>query len=173
MADELTSADKAAGAADAAKSAEDDWAAALAEQAVTDDAAPKAEDDWAAALAEQETTPAASANSAAAAQTADIFPSFSAPGAAPGSIMNELDMILDIPVQLTVELGRTKITIKNLLQLAHGSVVELDALAGEPMDVLVNGTLIAQGEVVVVNDKFGIRLTDIITPSERMRKLGR
>jgi flagellar motor switch protein FliN len=88
-------------------------------------------------------------------------------------MMNELDMILDIPVKLTVELGRTKITIKNLLQLAHGSVVELDAMAGEPMDVLVNGTLIAQGEVVVVNDKFGIRLTDIITPSERMRKLNR
>jgi flagellar motor switch protein FliN/FliY len=79
-------------------------------------------------------------------------------------------MILDIPVQLTVELGRTKIAIRNLLQLAHGSVVELDGLAGEPMDVLVNGTLIAQGEVVV-NDKFGIRLTDIITPAERIRKL--
>ena len=89
------------------------------------------------------------------------------------SMMNELDMILDIPVQITVELGRTKITIKNLLQLAHGSVVELDAMAGEPMDVMVNGTLIAQGEVVVVNDKFGIRLTDIITPSERMRKINR
>ena len=88
-------------------------------------------------------------------------------------MMNELDMILDIPVQIAVELGRTKITIKNLLQLAHGSVVELDAMAGEPMSVFVNGTLIAQGEVVVVNDKFGIRLTDIITPSERMRKLGR
>ena len=88
-------------------------------------------------------------------------------------MMNELDMILDIPVQIAVELGRTKITIKNLLQLAHGSVVELDAMAGEPMGVFVNGTLIAQGEVVVVNDKFGIRLTDIITPSERMRKIGR
>ena len=74
---------------------------------------------------------------------------------------------------IAVELGRTKITIKNLLQLAHGSVVELDAMAGEPMSVYVNGTLIAQGEVVVVNDKFGIRLTDIITPSERMRKVGR
>ena len=86
---------------------------------------------------------------------------------------NDIDMILDIPVQLTVELGRTKITIKNLLQLAQGSVVELDGLAGEPMDVLVNGCLIAQGEVVVVNDKFGIRLTDIVTPSERMRKLNR
>lgn len=86
---------------------------------------------------------------------------------------NDIDFILDIPVQLTVELGRTKIAIKNLLQLAQGSVVELDGLAGEPMDVLVNGCLIAQGEVVVVNDKFGIRLTDIITPAERIRKLNR
>ncbi len=82
-------------------------------------------------------------------------------------------MILDIPVQLTVELGRTRIPIKNILQLAQGSVVELEAMAGEPMDVLVNGYLIAQGEVVVVNEKFGIRLTDIVTPSERMRRLSR
>ncbi len=131
------------------------------------------EDDWAAAMAEQTTTDtASSAMSGVAAQPADIFPSFGGGGQQPG-ILNELDMILDIPVQITVELGRTKITIKNLLQLAHGSVVELDAMAGEPMDVLVNGTLIAQGEVVVVNDKFGIRLTDIITPTERMRKLNR
>jgi flagellar motor switch protein FliN/FliY len=86
---------------------------------------------------------------------------------------NDIDLILDIPVQLTVELGRTKIAIKNLLQLAQGSVIELDGLAGEPMDVLVNGCLIVQGEVVVVNDRFGIRLTDIITPSERIRKLNR
>lgn len=128
------------------------------------------EDDWAAAMSEQTTLDTPSA--ATAAQPADIFPSFGSPMAA-GGVMNELDMILDIPVQITVELGRTKITIKNLLQLAHGSVVELDAMAGEPMDVLVNGTLIAQGEVVVVNDKFGIRLTDIITPSERMRKINR
>ena len=85
----------------------------------------------------------------------------------------DINMILDIPVQLTVELGRTRIPIKNILQLAQGSVVELDALAGEPMDVLVNGYLIAQGEVVVVNDKFGIRLTDIVTPSERMRRLSK
>jgi len=127
------------------------------------------EDDWAAAMAEQTITDPATAQ---AAQPADIFPSFGG-NAEAGGMMNELDMILDIPVQITVELGRTKITIKNLLQLAHGSVVELDAMAGEPMDVLVNGTLIAQGEVVVVNDKFGIRLTDIITPSERMRKLNR
>ncbi|MGB7815763.1 MAG: flagellar motor switch protein FliN [Methylotenera sp.] len=86
---------------------------------------------------------------------------------------NDIDFILDIPVQLTVELGRTKIAIKNLLQLAQGSVVELDGMAGEPMDVLVNGCLIAQGEVVVVNDKFGIRLTDIITPAERIRKINK
>ena len=86
---------------------------------------------------------------------------------------NDIHMILDIPVQLTVELGRTKIPIKHILQLAQGSVIELDALAGEPMDVLVNGYLIAQGEVVVVNDKFGIRLTDIVTPGERMRRLSR
>lgn len=86
---------------------------------------------------------------------------------------NDIDFILDIPVQLTVELGRTKIAIRNLLQLAQGSVVELDGLAGEPMDVLVNGCLIAQGEVVVVNDKFGIRLTDVISPAERIRKINR
>ena len=133
------------------------------ENLATEDDGQISEDDWATAMAEQ-----AIAESPAA-QPADIFPSF---GGNTG-MMNELDMILDIPVKLTVELGRTKITIKNLLQLAHGSVVELDAMAGEPMDVLVNGTLIAQGEVVVVNDKFGIRLTDIITPSERMRKLNR
>ena len=128
------------------------------------------EDDWAAAMAEQAITDAAP--NGATAQPADIFPAFGGNTGNSG-MMNELDMILDIPVQITVELGRTKITIKNLLQLAHGSVVELDAMAGEPMDVLVNGCLIAQGEVVVVNDKFGIRLTDIITPSERIRKLNR
>ncbi len=126
------------------------------------------DDDWAAAMAEQALSDAASA---AGPQTANIFPSFDDPGGKP-SLMNELDMILDIPVQISVELGRTKITIKNLLQLAHGSVVELDALAGEPLNVYVNGTLIAQGEVVVVNDKFGIRLTDIVTPSERARRIG-
>jgi flagellar motor switch protein FliN/FliY len=96
-----------------------------------------------------------------------------APTAAAGGAGNDINMILDIPVQLTVELGRTRIPIKHILQLAQGSVVELDALAGEPMDVLVNGYLIAQGEVVVVNDKFGIRLTDIVTPSERLRRLSR
>ena len=135
----------------------------------TENGSNSAEDDWAAAMAEQAIS---DASPMANAQPANIFQSF---GETDGkaTMMNELDMILDIPVQIAVELGRTKITIKNLLQLAHGSVVELDAMAGEPMSVFVNGTLIAQGEVVVVNDKFGIRLTDIITPSERMRKIGR
>jgi len=101
------------------------------------------------------------------------FANFAPTAAAAGGAGNDINMILDIPVQLTVELGRTRIPIKHILQLAQGSVVELDALAGEPMDVLVNGYLIAQGEVVVVNDKFGIRLTDIVTPSERLRRLSR
>lgn len=141
----------------------------LNENTPTEDDGQINEDDWASAMAEQTIT---ESQPQIAAQPADIFPSFGGNGSNPG-MMNELDMILDIPVKITVELGRTKITIKNLLQLAHGSVVELDAMAGEPMDVLVNGTLIAQGEVVVVNDKFGIRLTDIITPSERMRKINK
>lgn len=135
----------------------------------------QASDDWAAALAEQaQTTPAADPGSGATAQPAqDIFQNFGGATAMPSGAPNDLDMIMDIPVQLTVELGRTKIPIKHILQLAQGSVVELDGMAGEPMDVLVNGCLIAQGEVVVVNEKFGIRLTDIITPSERLRRLNR
>ncbi|CAG8917541.1 unnamed protein product, partial [Penicillium salamii] len=87
--------------------------------------------------------------------------------------LQDIDLIMDIPVKLTVELGRTKMTIKELLRLAQGSVVALDGLAGEPLDILINGYLIAQGEVVVVNDKYGVRITDIITPSERMRRLSR
>jgi len=83
----------------------------------------------------------------------------------------DLDVILDIPVQISMEVGSASITIRNLLQLNQGSVIELDRLAGEPLDVLVNGTLIAHGEVVVVNDKFGIRMTDVISPSERIKKL--
>ena len=127
-------------------------------------------DDWGSAMAEQ----AASASTSVMPEpkTAPVFEQLSShqPGR---PAQNDIDRILDIPVQLTVELGRTKLAIKNLLQLAQGSVVELDGMAGEPMDVLVNGCLIAQGEVVVVNDKFGIRLTDIVTPSERIRKLNR
>ena len=120
-------------------------------------------DDWAAALAEQ-APPAA----APAVQPARVFQELT-PDALGNVAPGRLDMILDIPVHLAVELGRTKIAIRDLLQLAQGSVVELDALAGEPMDILVNGCLIAQGEVVVVNEKFGIRVTDIITPEERLR----
>jgi flagellar motor switch protein FliN len=136
-------------------------------------------DDWAAAMAEQAQT-----QTAATVTAIDPTPGMPKPGQAklfekfsgdPGSpnSNNDIDMIMDIPVRLTVELGRTKITIKQILQLAQGSVIELDGMAGEPMDVLVNGCLIAQGEVVVVNDKFGIRLTDIITPSERIRRLNK
>ena len=128
------------------------------------------DDDWGAAIAEQAKAEAEALQNQAA--SAAVFKDFS--NKSPRSdTPNDIDFILDIPVQLTVELGRTKIAIKNLLQLAQGSVVELDGMAGEPMDVLVNGCLIAQGEVVVVNDKFGIRLTDIITPSERIRKLNK
>jgi flagellar motor switch protein FliN/FliY len=124
------------------------------------------DDDWAAALAEQEQT----TGGAPVAQAAAFQP---LTGDLPLGQSRDIDMILDIPVQMTVELGRTKLPIKSLLQLAQGSVVELDGLAGEPMNVFVNGCLIAQGEVVVVNDRFGIRLTDVITPSERIRKLNR
>lgn len=125
-------------------------------------------DDWASALAAQ-----SAAAQPAAESSAGVFQPLSGEAAGAGVAKTDIDMILDIPVQLTAELGRTRITIKHLLQLAQGSVVELDGLAGEPMDVLINGYLIAQGEVVVVNDKFGIRLTDIITPSERIHKLNR
>ena len=105
-------------------------------------------------------------------RTAQVFGKL-APGTAANSQASDIDLSLDIPVQLTVELGRTRIPIRNILQLSQGSVVELDGLAGAPMDVFVNGCLIAQGEVVAVNDKFGLRVTDIVTPSERMRKLNR
>jgi flagellar motor switch protein FliN len=124
--------------------------------------------EWAAALAESKPESASEVQDQVSPAS---FQNFSpTTGTTAG---NDINMILDIPVQLTVELGRTRVPIKHILQLAHGSVVELEAMAGEPMDVLVNGYLIAQGEVVVVNDKFGIRLTDIVTPSERMRRLSR
>jgi flagellar motor switch protein FliN len=130
-----------------------------------------APDDWSAALAEQAgATPPAEAPDTSSTARAAVFQRLTGTNA---EARNDIDLILDIPVQLTVELGRVRIPIKHILQLAQGSVIELEALAGEPMDVLVNGCLIAQGEVVVVNDKFGIRLTDIITPSERIRKLNR
>ncbi len=117
-------------------------------------------DAWAAALDEQSTSTTQAAP----------LENFDQTAAASGSGPN-LDVILDIPVTLSMEVGGTEITIRNLLQLNQGSVVELDRLAGEPLDVLVNGTLIAHGEVVVVNEKFGIRLTDIVSPSERISRL--
>ena len=138
----------------------DEWAAALEEQ-VDDDSG---QDDWAAALEEQ----------------VDAESSAAKPSPAPLNKLDDegkprtdvdLDMVLDIPVTISMEIGRTRISIRNLLQLSQGSVVELDRLAGEPMDVLVNDTLIAHGEVVVVNDKFGIRLTDVISAAERIKKL--
>jgi flagellar motor switch protein FliN/FliY len=125
--------------------------------------------EWAAALAESKVSATTEVEQVAPAQ----FTHLAQTTAGLAGAGNGIGMILDIPVQLTVELGRSRIPIKNILQLAQGSVVELETLAGEPMDVLVNGYLIAQGEVVVVNEKFGIRLTDIVTPSERVRRLSK
>lgn len=125
-------------------------------------------DEWAAALEEQDTGGGARISTAKAAQFDELQPETG--GQASGDV--KIDAILDVPVTIAMEIGRARINIRNLLQLNQGSVVELDRLAGEPMDVLVNGTLIAQGEVVVVNEKFGIRLTDIVSPADRVRKLG-
>ncbi len=142
---------------DVTESAGDDWAAALQEQAdtATDESAADANDTDMAAAMQQHQMDELVDNSDSVAGTDDV----------------KLDAILDIPVHISMEIGRTQISIRNLLKLNQGSVVELDRLAGEPMDVLVNGTLIARGEVVVVNEKFGLRLTDIITPAERVKKL--
>ncbi len=126
----------------------DEWAAAMEEQAAVDDAMPAAEGEY-------EKVEATELDDSDNFQHGDV----------------NLDVVLDIPVTIAMEIGRTRISIRNLLQLNQGSVVELDRLAGEPMDVLVNGTLVAHGEVVVVNEKFGIRLTDVISPAERIKNL--
>ncbi|MEO9588542.1 MULTISPECIES: flagellar motor switch protein FliN [Marinobacter] len=132
---------------------EDEWAAAMAEAGETDDddGSEDAKDNVRAAPMEE-------------------FPEGSnfSQGTGPAP---DLDVILDIPVTISMEVGNTQIPIRNLLQLNQGSVIELDRLAGEPLDVLVNGTLIAHGEVVMVNEKFGIRLTDVISPGERIKRL--
>jgi len=133
----------------------DDWASALAEQTAEQSAAP-AGDAAAENPAEQPATPTS------------VFQPLTG---SPASVGHDIDLIMDVPVQLTVELGRARMTIKQLLQLGQGSVVELHNLAGEPLDVYVNGYLIAQGEVVVVEDRYGIRLTDVVTPSERINRL--
>jgi len=147
----------------------------MAEDNSTDTAAADDLADWGEAMAEQGVTPEVAAVATATAapqpkvQPAPFAELRADQGGAAAS--NQLDLVMDIPVTLSVELGRTKIQIRELLQLAQGSVVDLDRLAGEPMDVLVNGFLIARGEVVLVNDKFGIRLTDIVSPTERARRL--
>ncbi len=120
-------------------------------------------DDWAAAMAEQAVADEALANPISFEELESEH--------IKANPNPELEVILDIPVTISMEVGRTSITIRNLLQLNQGSVIELDRLAGEPLDVLVNGTLIAHGEVVVVNEKFGIRMTDVISPAERIKKL--
>ncbi len=139
-------------------------------------------DDWAAALQEQQQAARKLSDTRAAPPPAtqaepvsyeDLEDNTNYEAYQPTNKSGEvnLDLLLDIPVMIAMEIGRTKINIRNLLQLTQGSVIELDRLAGEPMDVMVNGTLIAHGEVVVVNEKFGIRLTDVISPSERVKKL--
>jgi flagellar motor switch protein FliN/FliY len=144
----------------------DDWAAAMNEQSAAEGAASGGDDaGWGAALDEQAAHEAASSVEQAPMQKLEE----DSGGAQIGDA--NLDVILDIPVNISMEVGASKISIRNLLKLNQGSVVELDRLAGEPLDVLVNGTLIAHGEVVVVNEKYGIRLTDVISASERIQKL--
>lgn len=141
----------------------DDWEAALAEQKAGDSGA----DDWGTALAEQRATetPGVKAVSVAPATFETLR------GSGTRGQGAELDTILDIPITLSVEIGKSRLSIRNLLQLNQGSVVELDRVAGEPVDVLINGMLVAHGEVVVVNDKMGIRLTDVVSAQERVKKL--
>lgn len=131
-------------------------------------------DDWAAAMNEQASAETQGRRNTGDFETAQFDELENMPSQGERKMSKEdieLDVILDIPVVISMEIGRAQINIRNLLQLNEGSVVELDRLAGEPMDVLVNGTLIAHGEVVVVNDKFGIRLTDVVSPSERVKRL--
>lgn len=136
----------------------DEWAAAMSEagDAEAGDGG-DIDDEWAAAMSEQEVKPV---------QLEELGGASKMP-----TLSSDMELIMDIPVTLSMELGSTEIAIRNLLQLTQGSVVELDRFAGEPLDVLVNGTLIAHGEVVVVNDKYGIRLTDVVSPSERIKRL--
>lgn len=140
----------------------DEWAAAMEEAGEGGEST--TDDDWAAAMEEAGETGGDDADPMALDELTDT--GTSSTGENP-----DLDVILDIPVTIAMEVGSTSITIRNLLQLNQGSVIELDRLAGEPLDVLVNGTLIAHGEVVVVNEKFGIRMTDVISPSERIKRL--
>ncbi|MGB1949192.1 MAG: flagellar motor switch protein FliN [Marinobacter sp.] len=145
-----------------------EWEAAMEE---TGDDESSSEDEWAAAMAEAESAgDGEDSGSGVRAAPMEEFEESSkiSQGSGPAP---DLDVILDIPVTISMEVGNTQIPIRNLLQLNQGSVIELDRLAGEPLDVLVNGTLIAHGEVVMVNEKFGIRLTDVISPGERIKRL--
>jgi len=146
-----------------------EWEAAMDESGDSD--AENPEDEWAAAMAEAESIEGKPSDDI---QSAPLESFESGPAAAASSNAGspDLDVILDIPVTISMEVGNTSIPIRNLLQLNQGSVIELDRLAGEPLDVLINGTLIAHGEVVMVNEKFGIRLTDVVSPSERIKRLG-
>lgn len=141
------------------------WGDALAEQAESDGGS---DDPWGDALSEQADAEAANAGAEAISSAA-----FDELAAERGNSKDkvDLDVLMDIPVTLQLEIGRAKVSIRNLLSYTQGSVVEMDRLAGEPLDLLVNGTLIAHGEVVVINDKFGVRLTDVVSPQERIKKL--
>jgi flagellar motor switch protein FliN/FliY len=144
------------------------WGEALSEQEDAEGGAGAAEaDPWGDALAQQ-----ADADEVSNHDEMDTA-SFDALKASRGSAKEkvDLDVLLDVPVTLQLEIGRAKVTIRNLLSYTQGSVIEMDRLAGEPLDLLVNGTLIAHGEVVVINDKFGVRLTDVVSPQERIKKL--
>ncbi len=138
------------------------WDEALDEQAGTEEAG--GADDWGDALNEQ-------ANAMGAEQISAADLESLANESTEGKDKVDLDVLMDIPVTLQLEIGRAKVSIRNLLSYTQGSVIEMDRLAGEPLDLLVNGTLIAHGEVVVINDKFGVRLTDVVSPQERIKKL--
>jgi flagellar motor switch protein FliN/FliY len=140
---------------------DDPWAAALAEQAEASEGSADEEDPWAAALNEQAESEAQTVTPSAGMSSTYLEKKDKV----------DLDVVMDVPVTLALEIGRASVTIRNLLSYTQGSVIELERLAGEPLDVLVNGTLIAHGEVVVVNDKFGVRLTDVVSPIERIKKL--
>jgi flagellar motor switch protein FliN/FliY len=143
----------------------------MSEQVTDSNSADEQGDDRAAAMAEQGAAATEKGGAEKAGYEKAEFDNLASQPVAQGAGEANLDVILDIPVTLSMEIGRTEITINDLLQLGQGSVVELGRLAGEPMDVMVNGTLIAHGEVVVVDEKFGIRLTDVISPTERIKKL--
>ena len=146
-----------------------EWEAAMEETGGSDDGdSDGREDEWAAAMAEADGTDDDAGKDVRAAPMEEFGEDSGLVG---GGNAPDIDVILDIPVTISMEVGNTQIPIRNLLQLNQGSVIELDRLAGEPLDVLVNGTLIAHGEVVMVNEKFGIRLTDVISPGERIKRL--